>query len=117
MADQEKTLSEQIAAALCDSTEFLVRTDICGNQGISLSEYDVIDIIESVIANQQGESSDLLSKAAQDLLAALEGALDWIEGDEATHGRKFGAGNVAREAIAKATGIEIESDQDETGEE
>ena len=51
-----------------------------------------------------------LIAAAPDLLSALEQALQWIEVDESTHGRTFGAGNVAREAIAKATGVEIESE-------
>ena len=49
----------------------------------------------------------LLIAAAPELLDALEQALQWIEVDETTHGRKFGAGNVARDAIAKATGRSV----------
>ena len=45
-----------------------------------------------------------LIAAAPDLLEALQQALLLIETDEMTHGRKFVAGNVAREAIARATG-------------
>ena len=52
MTDEQKTLAEKIAAAVCDSTEFLVRTDICGNQGASLTEYDLIEIIQRVIDDE-----------------------------------------------------------------
>lgn len=42
-----------------------------------------------------------------ELLEALEQALLWIESDETTHGRKYGTGNVARAAIAKARGKSV----------
>ena len=59
--------------------------------------------------HERDEANALLVSAAPELLAALEQALLWIEVDEMTHGRKFGAGNVAREAIAKATGQSVVS--------
>ena len=43
-----------------------------------------------------------LIAAAPELLAALKQCLAYIEQDEVSHGRKFGAGNVARDAIAQA---------------
>lgn len=55
----------------------------------------------------ENEANARLIAAAPDMLEALEQALQWIEVDETTHGRKFGAGNVAREAIAKATGQSV----------
>lgn len=45
-----------------------------------------------------------LIAAAPELLEALEMCLQWIEDDEAAHGRPFGAGNLARRAISKAKG-------------
>jgi hypothetical protein len=45
-----------------------------------------------------------LIAAAPELLEALQQCLQHIELDESMHGRPFGAGNVAREAIKKATG-------------
>jgi hypothetical protein len=35
----------------------------------------------------------------QEMKAALQQCLLWIEADEETHGRKFGAGNAARTAL------------------
>lgn len=59
MAETEKTLAEQIAAAICNGWEFVVRTSICGADGELLSEYGLIDIIESVIeARRKGEADD-----------------------------------------------------------
>jgi hypothetical protein len=46
-----------------------------------------------------------LMAAAPDLLEALHQCLLWVSGDEFTHGRNFGAGNAARDAIEKATGV------------
>jgi len=57
MTDEQKMIAEKIASAICDGTEFLVRTDICGNQGASLTEYDVIEIIEGVIDGLDAISS------------------------------------------------------------
>lgn len=45
-----------------------------------------------------------LIAAAPQLLEALERCLQWIEADEASHGREFGCGNQARTALAKARG-------------
>jgi len=49
-----------------------------------------------------------LIAAAPELLEALEQCLKMIEETEAQHGRNFGEGNVARDAIQKATGIRPE---------
>ena len=49
-----------------------------------------------------------LIAAAPDLLEALQQCLTDIESQEYTHGRCFGAGNVARDAIEKATGVRPE---------
>lgn len=57
MTDEQKMIAEKIAAAICDGTEFLVRTDICGNQESSLTEYDVIEIIEGVLDGLDAVSS------------------------------------------------------------
>lgn len=46
-----------------------------------------------------------LIESAPDLLAALRQCLINIEQSEVTHNRNFGDGNVARDAIEKATGI------------
>jgi len=46
-----------------------------------------------------------LQAAAPDLLEAIEQCLRFIQGDEMMHGRNFAAGNVARNAIKKATGF------------
>ena len=35
------------------------------------------------------------------LVSALERCLDWVERDEAAHGRPFGCGNEAREVLKK----------------
>jgi len=50
------------------------------------------------------EANARLIAAAPELLEALQQCLQHIELDESMHGRPFGAGNVAREAIKKATG-------------
>lgn len=47
-----------------------------------------------------------LIAAAPDLLEAAYSALNMIEQDECAHGRTYGAGNLLRAAIAKATGAE-----------
>lgn len=44
-----------------------------------------------------------LESVANDMLAALLRAEDWIKRDEQAHGRPFGCGNEVREAIDKAT--------------
>jgi len=44
-----------------------------------------------------------LESVANDMLAALLRAEDWIRRDEQTHGRPFGTGNEIREVIEKAT--------------
>ena len=44
-----------------------------------------------------------LEAVANDMLAALLRAEDWIRRDEHAHGRPFGTGNEVRDAIAKAT--------------
>jgi len=41
-----------------------------------------------------------IEKAADELADAAEQAREWIEGDECTHGRKFGTGNAIRAALA-----------------
>jgi len=46
-----------------------------------------------------------LIAAAPDLLEALEDCLACISWDELSHGRLFSAGNAARDAIEKATGV------------
>ena len=48
------------------------------------------------------EATAKLVAAAPELLEACQQALMQAEDDECTHGRKFGWGNVLREAIAKA---------------
>jgi hypothetical protein len=53
---------------------------------------------------QQDRADARLIAAAPELLEALQQCLQHIELDESMHGRPFGAGNVAREAIKKATG-------------
>lgn len=45
-----------------------------------------------------------LISAAPDMAEALARCIEWIEADEAAHGRTFGCGNVARAALAKARG-------------
>jgi len=70
------------------------------------------DEISDAMGNRVCEVSHLTTKlanarliaAAPELLEALQQCLQHIELDESMHGRPFGAGNVAREAIKKATG-------------
>ena len=58
----------------------------------------------SNIGLRVGVDDTMLGAAAPDLLAALQQCLVDIEAQEQTHGRNFAAGNVARNAIEKATG-------------
>jgi hypothetical protein len=53
---------------------------------------------EELLANAR------LIAAAPSLLDACYQALEWVESDEATHGRQYGTGNAMRAAIAKALG-------------
>lgn len=48
-------------------------------------------------------SRDNLESVAEEMLAALLRAQQWIERDEETHGRHFGVGNEVREVIKKAS--------------
>lgn len=70
------------------------------NAIIVAEAYEVVDygIRTNVLANAR------LISAAPELYEALQFCLQWIEDDEAAHGRAFGAGNMARAAIAKADG-------------
>ena len=82
---------------LCDEARGRQRclvVDAKGNEIASVNPYR-----ESW--NQDAE----LMAAAPDLLEALHQCLLWVSGDEFTHGRNFGAGNAARDAIEKATGV------------
>jgi hypothetical protein len=56
------------------------------------------DNLESLAA---GLTKERLSHVAtiQEMKAALQQCLVWIEADEETHGRKFGAGNAVRAAL------------------
>lgn len=44
-----------------------------------------------------------LESMAEEMLAALLRAQQWIERDEETHGRPFGVGNEVREIIQKVS--------------
>ena len=59
---------------------------------------------EVVITRDEMLANARLIAASPDLLEALEQCLRYIESDEYTHGRNFASGNVARDAIEKATG-------------
>jgi hypothetical protein len=48
-------------------------------------------------------SRDNLESVAEEMLAALLRAQQWIERDEETHGRPFGVGNEVREIIQKVS--------------
>jgi len=48
-------------------------------------------------------SRENLESVAEEMLAALLRAQQWIERDEQTHGRPFGVGNEVREVVSKAT--------------
>lgn len=50
------------------------------------------------------QGNAFLISAAPDMHEALMQCLAYIERDEAAHGRQFGEGNVARAALAKASG-------------
>jgi hypothetical protein len=52
------------------------------------------------------ENMEYLAKVNKELLEACEQLLCHVKQDEMNHGRPFAAGNVARAAIAKATGKE-----------
>ena len=44
----------------------------------------------------------LSQSTIREMLEAVEQALQYVEADEAVHGRKFGVGNTLRDVLAKA---------------
>lgn len=71
--------------------------DRCGRDGDE-TPCDSCSMIEAMQRKRR------LQLVAPKMLEALEAALTWIERDELTHGRTFGAGNIVRDAIQLATG-------------
>ena len=57
------------------------------------------------ISHEESMANARLMAAAPELLESLEQCLQMVENIEAQHCRNFDAGNVARDAIQKATGV------------
>lgn len=60
------------------------------------------------ISHEESLANARLIAAAPELLAAMKQCLQLIEHMESQHCRNFDAGNVARDAIQKATGVRPE---------